>query len=205
MRGWRLALVIVTGLAAAAAATVMSVALNVATGGSARWFPGMDRYPLWWTAGGTAAVAVAGLLVWWAQRRYDRGLAELVPALQRPEPWVVDRPAEVSQVVAALRRQGARTAGIATAVTGAGGFGKTTVAKIVRADPRVLRRFKGRVYWVTLGRDATKETLAGLVNGLIAQLEPGRAVTFTDARQASNHQAANKANGPRRQLILCAT
>ena len=92
--------------------------------------------------------------------------------------------------------------GITTAVQGAGGFGKTTVAKLVRADRRVLRRFRGRVYWVTLGRDAGKEALPGLVNGLIAQLEPDRAVTFTDARQAADHLAAILAKGPRRLLIL---
>ena len=92
--------------------------------------------------------------------------------------------------------------GITTAVHGAGGFGKTTVAKMVRADRRVLRRFRGRVYWVTLGRDVGKQALAGLVNGLIAQVEPGRAVTFTDARQAAEHLAAVLAAGPRRLLVL---
>jgi hypothetical protein len=76
------------------------------------------------------------------------------------------------------------------------------VAKIVRADRRVLRRFRGRVYWVTLGRDAGKEVLPGLVNGLIAQLEPDRAVTFTHARQAGAYLAAILAKGPRRLLIL---
>ena len=65
---------------------------------------------------------------------------------------MVDRPAEVDRIVAALRRS-AGTVGVTTAVHGAGGFGKTTVAKMVRADRRVLRRFRGRVYWVTLGRD----------------------------------------------------
>ena len=114
--------------------------------------------------------------------------------MQRPEPWVVDRPAEVDQIVAALRRRGG-TVGITTAVQGAGGFGKTTVAKMVRADRRVLRRFGGRVYWVTLGRDVGKQALAGLVNGLIAQLEPGRAVTFTDA--AAGRRAAGGGAGSR--------
>jgi WD40 repeat protein len=162
----------------------------------------MDRHPLWWTVGGTAGVAGAGLLAWWAQRRYDRGLAELVPAVQRPEPWVVDRPAEVDQIVSALRRRRVGTVGITTAVQGAGGFGKTTVAKMVRADRRVLRRFRGRVYWVTLGRDAGREALPGLVNGLIAQLAPDRPVTFTDAGQAADHLAAILAKGPGRLLVL---
>lgn len=46
-------------------------------------------------------VAGAGLLVWRVQGWYDRGLGELVPAVQRPGPWVVDRPDKASQVVAA--------------------------------------------------------------------------------------------------------
>ena len=66
----------------------------------------------------------------------------------------------------------------------------------------MLRRFRGRVYWVTLGRDVGRQALAGLVNGLIGQVEPGRAVTFTDARQAGEHLAAVLANGPRRLVVL---
>jgi hypothetical protein len=132
VRRWRLMLLVVAGVLAAAASSVLAVALNVATGGAARWFPTMERYALWWTAGATLAVAGAGLLVWSAQRLYDRGMAVLVPAVLPLEPWVVDRPDEVNQIVAALGRGG--TVGITTAVQGAGGFGKTTIAKIVRAD-----------------------------------------------------------------------
>ena len=138
VRWWRLALLVLTGVVAAAAATVLAIAVAVATGGTAKWFPPVERHALWWTAGATAGVAVASLLVFATQRRYERGLLVLVPAVQRPEPWVVDRPAEVDQIVTALRRS-AGTVGITTAVHGAGGFGKTTVAKMVRADRRVLR------------------------------------------------------------------
>ena len=205
VRWWRLAVLALAGAVATVAGTIFAVVVNVATGSSARWFPWcpiVERYPLWWTAGTTAAVATASGLVWRAQRWYDRGLSELVPAVQRPEGWVVDRPDEVRRVVAALRRRRGGTVGITTAVHGAGGFGKTTVAKMARADRRVLRRFRGRVYWVTLGRDAGREALAGLVNGLIGQIDPSRAVTFTDARQAGDHLAAILARGPRRLLVL---
>ena len=68
VRWWRLALLVLAGAAAAAAATVLAVAVNVATGGTAKWFPPVERHPLWWTAGATVAVAVASLLVWAAQR-----------------------------------------------------------------------------------------------------------------------------------------
>jgi WD40 repeat protein len=200
VRWGRLALLVLAGLVAAAAATVLTVAANVATGGSAPWFPAVGRHPLWWTAGATAGVAMSSLLVWGTQRWYDRTLKVLVPVVQRPEPWIVDRPAEVNQIVTALRR--GSSVGITTSLNGAGGFGKTTVAKMVRADRRVLRRFGGRVYWVTLGRDADRQALAGLVNGLIAQIDPHRAVTFTDARQAGEYLAAVLAAGPRRMVVI---
>ena len=201
VRWWRLPLVVLSGVVAAVAATVLAVAVNVATGGTAKWFPPVERHPLWWTAGTTAAVAAAGLLGSAAWRWYERGLSELIPAVRRPEPGVVGRPAEVDQIVTALRRQ-ARTVDITTAVHGAGGFGKTTVAKMVCADRRVLRRFRGRVYWVTLGRDVVKPSLALLVNGLIKQVDPKREATFTDARQAADQLAAVLAAGPRRLVVL---
>src|SRR5689334_22846867 len=131
-RRW-MALVALAFALGAASATVGAAAVNVATSGHAYWFPPIERHPLWWTAGATASAAATAFLLWWAQRGYDRALLVLVPAVQRPEPWVVDRPTEVDQIVAALRRS-AGTVGITTAVHGAGGFGKTTVAKIVRAD-----------------------------------------------------------------------
>jgi hypothetical protein len=202
VRGWRLVPVAVAGLVAAVAATLAAVAVNAATSGTVGWYRVVERHPLWWTAAATVAVAAGGLLVWRVQGWYDRRLAELVPAVQRPEPWVIDRPEEVSQIAAALRGKRGETVGITTVVHGAGGFGKTTVAKLVRADPRVLHRFRRRVYWVTLGRDAGKEVLPGLVNGLIAQLEPDQAVTFTDARQAADHLVAILVKGPRRLLIV---
>ena len=202
VRWWRLAPVVLAGIVTAVAAAVLTVAVNVLTSSKApKGFPGLQRHPLWWTVGAAAAVAVAWLLAWAAPRWYERRLSRLVPAVQRPEPWVVDRPAEVDQIVAALRRS-AGTVGITTAVHGAGGFGKTTVAKLVRADRRVLRRFRRRVYWVTLGRDVGKQALPGLVNGLIGQMDPGRAATFTDARQAAEQLAAVLAAGPRRLVVL---
>lgn len=190
-------------LVAAVAASVVAVAVNVATGGSSLWFPPVEAHPLRWAAGGTAAVAWSGLLVWWAQRVFDRWLAQLVPAEQRPEPWVVDRPQQVKEVVAALCRRGGATVGITTLLQGAGGFGKTTVAKLVRADRRVLRRFNGGIYWVTLGRDVrTAAAIVEKVNDLIARIDPGHATAFADPQQAGEHLAALMATGPRRLLIL---
>ena len=197
-----LMVVAAAGLAAAGAGTVLAVAVNVATGSTAHWLPPVQRHPLWWTAGATAVLALAGLVGWAAQRRYDRSLAEMLPAVQRPEAWVIGRPAEVTRIAAALRRRGGRTVALTTAVHGAGGFGKTTVARMVRADPRVLRRFRGRVHWITVGRDAGREELPGLVNDLLAQVEPSRAAVFTSVRPAADHLAAVLARRPRRLVIV---
>lgn len=203
MRWVGFAFLAVAALLAAVAATVIAVAVNVATGGTSPWLPSVETRPLWWVVGGTAAVAVAGVLMWWAQRQADRRLDELVPAALRIEPWVVDRPLEVGRVVRALRRRRGAVVGITTAVQGAGGFGKTTVARLVRTDRRILRRFRNRVYWVTLGRDVrTGGAIATKVNDLIARIDPDRPVAFADPLQAGEHLAALLAAGPRRLLIL---
>ncbi|MEV0724315.1 NB-ARC domain-containing protein [Micromonospora purpureochromogenes] len=178
------------------------MALNVATGDTAKWFPTMEQHYLRWLAGSVLMVAAPGLCVWWAQRRYEQALVALVPAAQRPESWMVDRPAELTAIVGALRRRCGGTVGITTAVHGAGGFGKTTLARLVRADPRVLRWFGGRVYWVTLGRDVRRGGLVEKINDLVQLVDPARAHPFTDVRLAAEHLAAVLADGPRRLVIL---
>ena len=190
---------VLAGLLAAAAGTVLGVAVNAATGSTVSWFPSVDRFrcgglPADFGCGLRRSAGVVG------SGRYGRALRELVPAVQRPELWVVDRPSEVNQIVAALlcggdggdHHGGARD----------GRFRQDYRGEIVRADPRMQRRFRYRVFWVTVGRDATTQLLAGLVNDLLVQLEPGRPVTFTHASQAGEHLAAVLGSGPRRLLVL---
>ncbi|MEU9507789.1 NB-ARC domain-containing protein [Micromonospora sp. NPDC048170] len=163
----------------------------------------MSSNYLRWLAASVLITAGSGLLIWWAQRWYERGLAELVPPKQRPEPWMVDRPTEVREIVQAVtQRRGAAAMDSTTAVQGAGGFGKTTVARLVRADRRVLRRFDGRVYWVTLGRNARRDALLRPLNDLFTTLGASPAQPFTDVGQAAEYLAAVLAKGPRRLLVL---
>ena len=62
----------------------------------------------------------------------------------------------------------AGTVGITTGLYGAGGFGKTTLARMVCADRRVRRRFGGGVYLVTVGRDVRgAAAVAAKVNDVI--------------------------------------
>jgi hypothetical protein len=119
------------------------------------------------------------------------------------EPWIVCRPVEVSAVVETLLEQGALpTAGITTALHGAGGFGKTTLARMVSADQRIVRHYRKWVYWVTLGRDARHDVLVYKVNDLLRRLEPERLQPFSDVRQAADHLAAVLAGGPPRLIVL---
>jgi WD40 repeat protein len=199
-RWWR---ILPTSLAAAAvlAAAVLGIATNRATADDAI-LPGMRDHPIGWMLGATAVAVVIAVLSLTAQRRYERGLAERIPAAQRPEPWMVVRSGELALIRRALLRSRSATVGITTAVHGAGGFGKTTVARLIASDRRVLRHFRGRVYWVTLGRDARGGTLVGKINDLLLRLDPERAQPFTDFRQAGDHLAAILAAGPRRLIIL---
>ncbi|MBT2902841.1 hypothetical protein HET68_02150 [Streptomyces sp. McG8] len=79
------------------------------------------------------------------------------PAAHAMPEWVVSRD-EVEQVVSAVcrrsdRREGRGAVGITTGLQGAGGFGKTTLALMVCAHPKVREHFHNRVYVIKVGRD----------------------------------------------------
>ena len=74
------------------------------------------------------------------------------PELDVPD-WVVGRPVELAAIVKVLVDGHAAASRITAGLYGGGGFGKTTLARMVCADRRVRQRFAGRVYLVTVGRD----------------------------------------------------
>ncbi|PJE96868.1 hypothetical protein CUT44_15690 [Streptomyces carminius] len=153
--GLRAAWIAALTVVVSTAGLLVALAANAATG-QERW-PGvldvLRRHP-WPATGLLAAVLVAGTVaLWWFQDRPGAapdGDPTPPPPFEVPG-WVVDR-AESARVVAAVCG-GRRTVGITTALHGAGGFGKTTLARVVCADRRVRRHFRGRVYLVTLGRE----------------------------------------------------
>jgi hypothetical protein len=65
-----------------------------------------------------------------------------LPPERRVPAWVVGRPTELAAVVTALTADGAGPVGITTGLYGAGGFGKTTLARMVCADRKVRRQFR---------------------------------------------------------------
>lgn len=85
-----------------------------------------------------------------------------------PEGFVA-RPGEFDQLIRLLidERQGEPVA-ITTALKGAGGYGKTTLAKALCHDKRIQDAFDEGILWVTLGENP--QNLTGLVEDLIITL-----------------------------------
>jgi hypothetical protein len=80
-----------------------------------------------------------------------------VPPLRGDE---VARSDLVEAVVAALLAADGDAVGVATGLVGAGGSGKTTLARMVARDRRVRAQFAGGVVWVTVGVDVVGPDLA---------------------------------------------
>ncbi len=105
-------------------------------------------------------------------------------------------------MVGALAGGRVGTVGITTGLYGAGGFGKTTLAQVVCADRRVRRRFGGRVFLVTVGRDVRGgAAIAAKVNEVI-KLIAGQDATSTDPQLAGSQLGGLLEEGPRRLLVL---
>ena len=163
-------------------------------------FRGLGQASLW----AAVVAALTGLLAaGTATGRVDVAWskAALPPGLVVPE-WVVDRPEELDAIVAALAGRRARTVAITSALSGAGGFGKTILAQMVCANRRVRRRFRGRVYLITIGRDVRgAAAVAAKVNDLI-KLLVGEDATYADPELAGQRLGSLLDSGPRTLLVL---
>ena len=149
--------------------------------------------------GGVAGVVAAVAAVWPLLVRPSRVLP--LAGLEVPD-WVIDRPVEAGRVAAALLAGGGRPVGITTGLEGAGGFGKTTLARMVCADRRVLHRYRGGVFLVTIGRDVRGgAAVAAKVNEVIKAVA-GEAATFTDPDLAGGRLGTLLDAGPRRLLVI---
>ncbi|GAA2837501.1 hypothetical protein GCM10010441_72320 [Kitasatospora paracochleata] len=101
------------------------------------------------------------------------------------ESWLVPR-AELTQAVEAVLTDGG-TVGLTTSLHGAGGFGKTRLARMVCADARVRAHFGGRVYRVTIGRDVRNTAeIASKVTDVIRQITDDDR-PHTDPEAAGTH------------------
>lgn len=141
---------------AAACAFVIGVLVHEGPAGAGVWAG---------IIGALTGVIAAAAAIWMAVPPSPE--VALPPEFKVPE-WVISRPLELVAIVRALAGRRGAAVGITTGLHGAGGFGKTTLALMACADQRVRRRFGGRVYFVTLGRDVRDPAaVAAKINDLI--------------------------------------
>ena len=97
---------------------------------------------------------------WW-------GPVAVVPPLRGNE---VARPGLMEELVAAVTRPGVNAVGMTTGLWGGGGFGKTTLARLLVHRADVREQFPGGIAWVTLGEDAVGPELAEKVTNAVSML-----------------------------------
>ncbi|REF00533.1 NB-ARC domain-containing protein [Thermomonospora umbrina] len=115
------------------------------------------------------------------------------------EPGMVDRAEDLETLIALVTDAADPNADSkAVAVSGPGGFGKTTLATQACHDPRVARLFT-EVLWVETGEQCTPGRVVQLVSDLCVRLD-GNRPTLTDADQAGFHFAQVLAD--RRVLLV---
>ncbi|WP_327330358.1 MULTISPECIES: NB-ARC domain-containing protein [unclassified Streptomyces] len=192
----------VAGVLTAAVAVLASLAANAATSRD-RW-PGLldtlrtDPWP-WVSVLGVAAMALAAVAAFSGRPTVDEDPpppgAPTVPA------WVVDRE-ESHRAVAAVCAPEAADVGITTSLEGAGGFGKSTLATLVCSDRRVRRRFRGRVYTVTVGRDVRGRAAIAAKVAEATVFITGDTTAFDDPDRAGDHLWRLLSRRPRTLLVL---
>jgi WD40 repeat protein len=104
----------------------------------------------------------------------------MLPALSGP---VTARPDIYSALFDAVTRDDAGPATLTTAIEGAGGFGKTTLAALLCQDPRIAELFTGGLLWVTVGERSQGARLAEQIGGL-CEILSGESVKTADPQAA---------------------
>ncbi|MFV2085746.1 NB-ARC domain-containing protein [Micromonospora sp. LOL_021] len=102
-----------------------------------------------------------------------------VPGLGGRRP--VDRPDLTEKLVGYLKEGTGTAVGVTTALHGAGGFGKTTLATYVCSGSLLRETFPGGLLWVTVGQDKSTADLLTLVNDLCIRLGGGALGTLEQA------------------------
>lgn len=125
-----------------------------------------------------------------------RGPVWAVPPLHGDE---IARPGLMKDLVAAVTRPGAGAVGMTTGLWGAGGFGKTTMARLLVHRQEVKEQFPDGVVWVTLGEDAVGPELAEKVTNTVGLLCSARP-RLTDPLAAGAE--LGRALGDRRVLLV---
>ncbi|MFE0136806.1 NB-ARC domain-containing protein [Streptomyces sp. NPDC059037] len=171
----------------AAVATLLGLAANQAS--SEESWPGpldwLREHP-WPASGVLTVVGVALSLLLQRLAGVPRVAGPPPPATSSVPAWIVAR-TEATEVIAALCARQRGTVGITTALEGAGGFGKTTLAEVACADRKVRRRFRGRVFVVTVGREVRGRAALAAKVAEATRFITGDTTTFDDPALAGAH------------------
>jgi len=98
----------------------------------------------------------------------------------------VRRPAEFDALMRLLLAQNRESpVAITAALSGAGGYGKTTMATAICHDQQIRNTFKDGILWVTLGQSASQLTLINEITALSRHLS-GERESFTGLNEATN-------------------
>ncbi|MFC8927510.1 NB-ARC domain-containing protein [Streptomyces albidoflavus] len=186
---------------AAAIPLAASLAGNAATE-AARW-PGvldvLRRHP--WASLAVMLVLTGALLAFDRRREAASARPAAPPSVVPPPPsWLVDRE-ETERAVEAVLAGNAGTVGLTTGLQGAGGFGKTTLAKAVCADERVRRRFS-TVVFVTLGGDLRGGPRIAAKAAEVVRLVTGEEALFHEDPALAGAQLGRALDGVGGRLLL---
>ncbi|MGW7067041.1 NB-ARC domain-containing protein [Streptomyces sp. NPDC054855] len=203
-KAWVWTAVVVAGATLSAAlALLLALAGNPATA-AARW-PGyldeLRQHPWTYMAVlGALGIVAAGVMTW-LQARPPAVVNDPPPppAPTLPE-WFIDR-AQIRATVATVCR-GDRAVGLTTALAGAGGFGKTMLAQAVCVNRQVRRRFRSRIYLVTIGRDVRSRAEVTAKVAEVTRFITGDTTEFDDPALAGSHLGRLLDQRPRTLLVL---
>ncbi|MFB2969677.1 NB-ARC domain-containing protein [Aerosakkonema sp. BLCC-F183] len=97
----------------------------------------------------------------------------------------VPRPQEFEEIIKLLFEKQGQSVAITAALRGAGGYGKTTLAKAICYDKRIWQTFSDGILWVTLGE--TGNVLPGLTK--VYRELTDREINFIDIEEAARELA----------------
>jgi WD40 repeat protein len=119
-----------------------------------------------------------------------------VPPLRGDE---VARPRLMAELVEAVTRPGITAVGMTTGLWGAGGFGKTTMARLLVHRQEVRQVFRDGAVWVTVGEDISGPELAEKITNVVGLLS-GERPGLTDPLAAGAQ--LGRVLGNRRVLLV---